>query len=165
MSTPPPDSAADAQQQTPPPRQNAQAGGDVYQAGRDVIVTLPPPAKSWLDHWAVWLGLAAAVATVLIAVLDLPAKWTAFPWPGRGASAEVTGVVWDGQNHPVAGAKVLALENGEATVSGPTGAFRLDLRGAKEARLLAEKPGYTAVPQYVSAGATVDLTLRENKPH
>lgn len=77
-------------------------------------------------------------------------------------SAEVAGVVLDEQNQPVAGAEVDILETGQTATTGLTGAFQFQLHGPKNQalRLLAKKPGYAADPQYVSAGAKVDLTLR-----
>jgi hypothetical protein len=49
--------------------------GDVYQAGRDIHITLPAK-KSLLEKWQTWAAFLAATLTALSLVIDLPAKFS-----------------------------------------------------------------------------------------
>jgi hypothetical protein len=148
--------------------------GNVYQADGDIHINrpvgeAPRTPVSWVATWQARLGLIVALLTSLGLLLDLPGKVGQVfhaPWgsqqPELTLEQTLSGVIWDDQGQPVAGAAVSILDLGLTTTTDPVGTFRFQLKGEKdqEVRLLAQKPGYRADPQFVTLGAKVDLTLR-----
>jgi hypothetical protein len=150
--------------------------GNVYQAAGDIhinspVANAPQTPISWVTTWQAQLGLIVALLTGLGLLLDLPGKVEQAFHALRGDEPAVptleqtlSGVIWDDQGQPVAGAAVaiLDLDLDLTVTTDSVGRFRFQLKGEKdqEVRLLAKKPGYRADPQFVTLGAKVDLTLR-----
>ena len=148
--------------------------GNVYQVAGSLHIGSaaqePPKTQgSWVTTWQARVGFLVAVLTVFSLFLDLPTKvQQALSAMGRGppteASVEQTlsGVVWDEQGRPLDGVRVSLLGLGLSTTTGQIGTFSFKVRGERnlEVRLLAQKAGYQADPQYETLGAKVDVRMR-----
>jgi hypothetical protein len=146
--------------------------GNVYQVAGDLHFGSAPqePPKtqgSWLTTWQARVGFLVAVLTVFSLVLDLPTKvQQALRDVGRGPPTEATieqtiaGEVWD-EKGPLDGVQVSLLGLGLSTTTDQVGTFSFKVRGERdlELRLLAQKAGYQADPQYVTLGAKVHVRM------
>jgi hypothetical protein len=99
--------------------------GPVYQAGRDVHVTIAAPTeepkKKLLEKWQTWVVFLSALVVLLGALTELPKKFLETLHAVRESVApecQFTGRVWDSRGQPVAGVEVIVHgEKGAGTTN------------------------------------------------
>src|SRR5262245_34869738 len=89
--------------------------GNVYQATRDLPVTIAQPetkpAKGMVERWQTWVALLVGVFTITTLAADLPGKFRKIFAPGEPTlqviEQSLAGVVWDEGHEPLPGVKVV----------------------------------------------------------
>jgi hypothetical protein len=130
--------------------------GNVYQAGGDIIVQVPPErpekSKSLVEQWQAWVVFFVALLTVLTMLLDLPAKVVVF-FANIGLTQvegpvevmlPLSGVVWDETHEPLAGVEMVLPEFNVTVVTDRNGRYAFEVEVAEErpVNLIARKDGY-----------------------
>ena len=114
--------------------------GSVYQAGRDIHVTVPQPAekpgKSLVERWQTWMALFVGVLTITTLAADLPGKIRKLFAPDESTIQVIlqplSSVIWDEGHDPLPGVDVVLPEFNQATTTDRNGAFAFQVKAAKQ---------------------------------
>ena len=143
---------------------NWRVGGDVYQVQGDLhIVSSGEDHTSWLKRWSLWLGMLAALLTIIALAFDIPEKFAeTFPDVTPDETTAITtaittaGLVQDENGNPLADVSIQLPELGVQAHTNTAGHFaftrQADQQKIQSSRLIAQKAGYTTWNDYVTVG-------------
>jgi hypothetical protein len=114
--------------------------GNVYQAARDIHLTIAQPGakpeKSVVERWQTWLALFVGVLTITTLAVDLPAMIRKIFAPDGSTiqliQQPLSGVIWDEGHKPLAGVEVVLPEFNIATTTDRNGAFAFQVKAHKQ---------------------------------
>ncbi|EIJ35998.1 TIR domain-containing protein [Thiothrix nivea] len=139
---------------------NWRVGGNVYQVQGDLhIGSSGQGDSSWPNRWSLWLGILAALLTIIALAFDIPTKFAeAFPgfMPKETKAITTAGLVQDENGNPLADVSIQLPELGVQTQTNAAGRFTFTLQPDQQklqsSRLIAQKAGYTTWNDYVTLG-------------
>jgi TIR domain len=145
--------------------------GSVYQAGRDIHVTVPQPAekpgKSLVERWQTWVALFVGVLTITTLAADLPGKIRKLFAPDESTVQVIlqplSGIIWDEGHEPLAGVEVVLPELKLVTTTDRHGAFAFQVKAHKQRTVdvIAKKDGYTTYNTDATLGnISLNFTMR-----
>jgi|RhiMetdeSRZDD1v2_1073273.scaffolds.fasta_scaffold32463_8 TIR domain-containing protein len=145
--------------------------GNVYQAARDIHVTLAPqPAGSWLEKWQTWVVFLTVLLSLITVALVLPTRIRE-TFTSTSATTEVlqtlSGRITDERQEPLADVEVFVPEFNLTASTNRHGVFTLQVRAIpqRSVELVARKGGYIT---YTAKDATLgnhffNFTMRREK--
>ena len=147
--------------------------GDVYQIhggnvtineGKEKLST----SKTWYDRWQTWVGLLAAIVTILAFLFDLPKRWQEwFPPEAKDpvATLAVKGSVLTEDNRPVHGAivKLDKLPADSAVTTSDGGFMFREVPGqvGEDVRVYVYAAGYRSRDEYQVLPGPIQIWLKE----
>jgi hypothetical protein len=145
--------------------------GNVYQAGRDIHLTVTQPAekpeKSLVERWQTWVALFVGVLTITTLAADLPAKISKIFAQDESTiqviQQPLSGVIWDERHEPLAGVEVVLPEFKLVTTTDRHGAFTFQVKAHKQRTVdgMAIMGGYITYKAGASLGNTsLNITMR-----
>jgi len=138
-------------------KQITQVRGNVYQAGRDVIITRPQKEeKSWLQRWQVWAAVVTAAVALIATIPKIVDEYGRF-FPAK--TAVFSGSVHDTDGRPLNGA-VLRVQGkrGEGTTDS-TGNFHFEIKAGagRQIWVTIKKDGRVGFDDYVWLSTSVAI--------
>jgi TIR domain len=144
--------------------------GNVYQAARDIHVTLAPqPARSWLEKWQTWAVFLAVLLSLITVALVLPTRiWETFTSPSATTEVlqTVSGMIADERQEPLADVEVFVPEFNLSSSTDRHGVFTLQVRAMPQrpVKLVARKGGYVTYRADATLGNTsFNFTMQREK--
>jgi TIR domain len=145
--------------------------GNVYQAARDIHLTIGQPGtkpeKSLVERWQTWVALFVGVLTITTLAADLPGKFRKIFGPDEATTQVIqqslAGVVWDEGHEPLAGVEVVLPEFNLATTTDRNGAFAFQVKAHKQRTVdvIARKDGHITYDADATLGNTaLNFTMR-----
>jgi TIR domain len=145
--------------------------GNVYQAARDIHLTIAQPEarpeKSLVDRWQTWVALFVGVLTITALGADLPGKIRKIVAPDESTMQVIlqplSGVIWGEGHEPLPGVEVVLPEFKQATTTDRHGAFAFQVKAHKQRTVdvIARKDGYTTHDADATLGNTaLNFTMR-----
>jgi len=147
--------------------------GNVYQAARDMHVTLAPQppgaAKTWLEKWQTWMVFLAALLSLITVTLNLPTRIRE-TFTSTSATTEVlqrlSGMISDERQEPLADVEVFVPEFKLTAITDRHGAFAIQVRAMPQRpiKLVARKDGYATYRADATIGNTsFNFSMRREK--
>lgn len=142
--------------------------GNVYQAARDIHVTLerqsPAPVRTWLDKWQTWVVFLAALFVLITVGLDLPTRLQEIFH--IESSQTLSGVIWNERREPLADVEVFLPEFNLTAITNQHGAFTLQVKAAPQrpVRLIARKSAYATYRSDATLGNTSINFIMRREP-
>ena len=144
--------------------------GNVYQAARDIHVTLAQqPARSWLEKWQTWVVSLAALLSLITVALVLPTRiQEVFTSPSATTEVlqTVSGMIADERQEPLADVEVFIPEFNLTASTDRHGVFTLQVRTMPQrpVKLVARKGGYVTYRADATLGNTsFNFTMQREK--
>lgn len=162
-------------------QQASNVQGNVYQAGRDVHVTIAPPKeepKKLLEKWQTWVTLLGGVLAIVLGVIELREKFAPprasnehIAQPSEIATSYLRVLVIDSTSGAPLADVLLRVEElpVDTVLTGTTtsdGGFRFDKVPAplnSRARVYAERKGYRSKNEYTTLPGPLKLELEKIK--
>jgi hypothetical protein len=144
--------------------------GNVYQAARDIHVTLAhQPARIWLEKWQRWVIFLVALLSLITVAFDLPTRIRE-TFTSTSATTEVlqtvSGMIVDERQEPLADVEVFVPEFNLTSSTDRHGVFTLQVRAMPQrpVKLVARKGGYVTYRADATLGNTsFNFTMQREK--
>jgi TIR domain len=144
--------------------------GNVYQAARDIHVTLAhQPAGSWLERWQTLAVFLVVLLSLITVALVLPTRiWETFSSPPVTTEVlqTVSGMIADERQEPLADVEVFVPEFNLTSSTDRHGVFTLQVRAIPQrpVKLVARKGGYVTYRADATLGNTsFNFTMQREK--
>jgi hypothetical protein len=125
--------------------------GNLYQAARDIHLTIAQPAgkpeKKLVEKWQARIASFIGLLTITGLLIDMPKK-VKETWNSYMSNAEVTqnfgGIIWNEAQEPLDGVEVLLPEFGRSAFTDKNGAFAFQVKAQRQRpmNIIARKDGY-----------------------
>ena len=145
--------------------------GNVYQAARDIHLTVAQPEKklekSLVEKWQTWVALFVGLLTITSLAADLPGKIRKIFAPDESTIQVIlqplSGVIWDEGHELLTGVEVVLPELKLVTTTDRHGAFAFQVKAPKQRTVdvIAKKDGYMTYNTDATLGNTsLSFTMR-----